>query len=489
MNKNIILIGRFFVFTIGCFIALCFTSCKKMVEVDPPNYLASNNVYDNDVTAIAVLNGMYQYLSAGVPGSENYILGITKFAAISADELSLADNNNALLNAYFRNSLEAKETFNPGSGLWTMVFPDIFNCNRNIDLLSASDNLTPSVKQQLLGELKFMRAFYYYYLVNLYGDIPIITSDYQVNRLLPRKPILEVYNYILEDLKDAKTLLSANFIDGALNPYPPGSEERTRPNKWAASAMLARVYLYLQDWANAEAESSSIIQNTSLFNLVGLNDVFLKNSDEAIWQLQPVETNINTKIGIELSLVHGIASGERNTYLSTDMMSSFETGDQRMISWVGTYISPSQIYPYPNKYKIADAIPDITEYQMVLRLAEQYLIRAEARIRQNNIAQGIEDLNAIRTRARGTDQGDLPDISSSLTPEDALDAVDHERRVELFTEWGDRWLHLKRRGKIDEVMSVITPQKGGSWESYQQWYPIPYNDVLMNVNLKQTQGY
>src|SRR5262249_35037605 len=116
---------------------------------------------------------------------------------------------------------------------------------------------------------------------------------------------------------------------------------------------------------------------------------------------------------------------------------------------------------------------------------EQYLIRAEARVYQNNLSGAIDDLNVVRQRAG------LPLLANSLDQHKVLSAILHERQVELFSEWGHRWFDLKRTGSIDSVMSAMTPikSKGGVWKSYQQLYPLPWNDVLGDPNLVQNPGY
>jgi hypothetical protein len=119
---------------------------------------------------------------------------------------------------------------------------------------------------------------------------------------------------------------------------------------------------------------------------------------------------------------------------------------------------------------------------MILRLSEQYLIRAEARTRLNKISEAKADLNTIRTRA-GLANTTANDENSLLT------SILNERQVELFTEWGHRWLDLKRTNKVDVVMSVITPQKGGTWSSNWAWYPLPLYDIQQNSKLVQNSGY
>jgi hypothetical protein len=116
--------------------------------------------------------------------------------------------------------------------------------------LSGAKNLTLGLRSQLIGEAKFVRAFCYFYLVNLFGDVPLVTStSYTVNTGLGRTSVNEIYQQIIQDLKEAQEMLSTS--------YPtPG---KVRPNKWAATALLARAYLYMGNWADAEAQATAII--------------------------------------------------------------------------------------------------------------------------------------------------------------------------------------------------------------------------------------
>ncbi len=121
---------------------------------------------------------------------------------------------------------------------------------------------------------------------------------------------------------------------------------------------------------------------------LGLSNIFLPSSAEAIWQLIPVSTGINTSEG---NLFIPIFSFFRPTFAATAfLLNAFEINDQRKTSWLGSSVIGGQPYFYPLKYKVRTGGPPYTEYYMVVRLAELYLIRAEARAHQDNItaAQG-----------------------------------------------------------------------------------------------------
>src|SRR5688500_6260124 len=152
-------------------------------------------------------------------------------------------------------------------------------------------------------------------------------TDYRANINFARTPCSMVWEQILNDLKDAKQLLPANY------PTP----ERLRPNRATAGALLARVYLYLQRWAEAEAESDAIITSGVYGATLPAPDlVFKKESMETIWQLQPVRANINTNE----ALFFLTAAATRPSYeITQNLLSAFESNDNRKTQWIG-YSSP-----------------------------------------------------------------------------------------------------------------------------------------------------
>jgi len=480
-------------------ISLVSSGCRKLVETDPPtDRLTGSNVFLADGTAIAVFNNIYRYMGYHMQGGS----GVSVMPGLSADELTLFSNVTvAPFSFYYKNELVGRlngSTSTIGGEYWNPFFRQIFLCNDAIDGLNKSTKLTPAVKQQLLGEAKFIRAFYYFYLLNFFGDVPLaLTTDPLVNTSLRRSSKENVYDQIITDLKEAEELLSNNFLDITLTNT---TTERVRPTKWAASALLARVYLYKGDWTKAEEKANAVISNSSLFGpLPSLNNVFLKNSREAIWQLQPTDLNLNTGDGQAFIIPStGPGSFSNPASLSMVLLNSFETTDNRAVlgNWVNKVVynvgtGKDSVY-FVYKYK-KDAIASgtvsspgaMSEYFMVLRLGEQYLIRAEARAHMNNNSGSQSDLNAIRNRAG------LPNTTAADQPS-LFTAILNERRHELFCEWGHRWLDLKRTGKVDEVMNVVTPIKSNAatnWQPYQALYPIPYTEMQLASNLIQNPGY
>jgi hypothetical protein len=489
MNQKLKNIKQLLLVSTALLITTSITSCKKFLDVKAPSTsINEDNVYTTEATAIAALTEIYSQMVMIGYGEFSGESGNSVLSGLSADELALAGSvSDETLIAYYKNHLRTGPGLgaNYGTNYWATGFLRIFQCNAAIEGLNKSASLTTAVKMQLLGEAKFMRALVYFYLANYYGDVPLVlTTDPNVNRTLPRSPQKQVYEQIIVDLKDAQSHLSNSFLDATLVKT---TAERVRPTRWAATALLARVYLYLGQYTDAETEATKIISNSSQFSLAQINSVFLRNSSEAIWQMQPVNRGRNTEDAFTFILPPtGPNINNNPVYLSTRLLNAFEPGDARRQTggWVDSIISGGTTYFFPAKYRATITSGSVTEYLMVLRLAEQYLIRSEARAHLNNFHGAKDDLNEIRTRAN------LP-ATSANDQASLLAAIQKERQVELFTELGQRWLDLKRTGTVDDVMNEVTPLKanGDVWNSYQQLYPIPYSDIQKNPNLIQNPGY
>ncbi len=458
-------------------------SCKKAIQINPPaNSIVTAEAFQDSTNAASAIAGIY----AKMLSQSNALAFGSGLSTVdcgkSSDELIPFDPSGDQI---YSNGLTQDMTLT--SSLWIQPFFLIYQANACIEGVENSTGISAIGKRQFIGEAKFMRAFSYFYLVNFFGDVPLITTtDYHSNSLTSRTPKMTVYQAIISDLTDAQNLLSADYS------YSNG--ERIRANKFAATALLARAYLYVGDYKNAEAQSSLIINNSlySLSPLTGVSSVFMKNSSEAILQLQLNATRNPynaTPEGYNFNLKN--ASTFPTDYLSSQLLNSFETGDQRKTAWVASTTYMGTVYYYPYKYKVGPlqslANAPLTEYYMILRLAEQYLIRAEAEANGYGagLSGAVNDINVIRHRAGLLNYTGAADKNSLLT------AIIQERKIEFFAEWANRWLDLKRLGQIDQVMMIATPLKntGTTWQSYQQLYPIPLSELQADPNLTQNPGY
>ncbi|MBO9728519.1 MAG: RagB/SusD family nutrient uptake outer membrane protein [Chitinophaga sp.] len=476
-----------FVFIFSVVLCLC-GSCSKLVEIDPPrNTITTGQVFSTDAQATAAMAGVYiNMLNYGALGSGR----ITMFAGLSADELLAYGGVNASYYPFNANRLLLQHA---PSDQWTSAYQSVYDANAIMEGIagSTSGKLHDDVKKGLTGEAKFVRAFSYFYLTNLFGDVPLVlTVDFNKTKNLPNAPQEQVYKQIIQDLQEAVALLPEDY--SASN-----GGVRVRPNKWAATLLLARALLYTGNYKNAAAQATTVINQTSLYNLESnLNNVFSTSSREAIWQLQQdVTNNITYNATFEGCIFQPVPvhTGQPYHYLSPELLSAFESGDHRRKDWVDSTdnsIVPGGAgnYHYPSKYKIGNANADrsgmgvATEYYTMLRLAEAYLIRAEASAHDAGISAAITDLNIIRKRAG------LTDLPTNLNQSQVLAAVAKERQTEFFCEWGHRWLDLKRTGKATQVLSAI-PLKRPWQGDFQLLYPIPQSEIQKDPYLKQNQGY
>jgi hypothetical protein len=468
--KNIRIYKYLSVSILGILLPLLI-SCDKYLSLDPPvDKVTTEVVFTNDDAAKSAIVGIYSRMAAS-----GFTCGdatsVTSFAGLSADEFINYSTSNE---AFYRNDL--LPTSNVGS-IWNVSYQFIYSANRILEGLEQSENITDAVKKQLQGDAKFIRAFCFFYLTNLFGDIPIsLSTDYRINNVNIQSKQADVYKRVIIDLLDAENLLTEGYY----------TTERVRPNKWSVRAMLARVYLYTKNWTEAERLSTSLIDKKPMYALkADLNDVFLSNSSEAIWQLMPNSGVRNTNEALNFIFT----ATPTSVSVASNLMDAFEVGDKRRSSWIGSVTVNGKIYYYPFKYKVG-RVTALTEYSMVLRLAEQYLIRAEARINQNQIDLGIDDLNVLRTRSRSVptqlNPNPLPPIPYGLDKESALLAVEKERRIEFFSEWGHRWLDLKR---TERATTVLAPIKGSSWKPTDALFPIPQEEINANPKIIQNLGY
>lgn len=459
------------------------TACEKYLDNTPlpANQIEAGGVYSSDNTTSGVVTGMYLSInsSGAYAGSASGNLSYTM--ALYTDETkSLVSGNFA--DVFYKNAIQTGQ-----SGYWENFYSKIFTTNTAIEgILSSEGDLKH--KDQWLGECYFLRAFYYYHLVNIYGPVPLaLSTNFEVNKRLSRKPVAEVYAQIIADLKQAQELLSNDYKDA----FGKTTNTRYRPNKTVATAFLSRMYLYQKDWANAEAEATKIIEADS-YELIPVDQVFLANSRETIWALannEPKRTNEYSFYNN--GMPDNLASNQSpnapfNVFaeMSPLLLDAFETGDARLTSWVRTVTAaasatrPLTVYRFPAKYKSS---ANNAELIMLFRLAEQYLIRAEARAMQNK-PTAADDLNAVRRRANLTDV-------NPVGQDALLAAIAKERQTELFTESCHRFYDLKRSGRLDAVMNLVAPTKPTVWQSYMANWPIPTNDLLQNPNIEPNPGY
>lgn len=452
------------------------TGCNKLLDAgSPANNVVTSQVYASDSLAQAALIGIYFKMMDNFGPNNGWM---SRYPGLSTDDLSrtstLIDDQPFLTNTLLSDNTYAWQT-------WTNSYFYIYQCNDLIAGLTDNHFVTPALRDQLMGEAYFLRAFTYFYLVNLFGDVPLIlTTDYSKNAGTSRTAVNEVYDQMVEDLNAAQSLLTNTY---AATPNFPSA--RVRANRMAAKALLARIYLYREKWGEAANAATDVIESGIYQLETDLQQTFRYNSKEAILQFMPVSNAFNTAEGY--IFVPIVPNGKPAIIVSDSVMKYMEPADLRR-GWVRTVTVNGRQYNSPYKYKQNTITTPRDEYNMVLRLAEQYCIRAEARARLNQLTDAANDLNTIRKRAG---LQDLPTIS---TQSQAMAAIEQERRIEFFAEWGHRWFDLKRwparaldgKKRIDEIMSALRP---ATWKTTAALWPISSYERSRNHELTQNPGY
>lgn len=442
--------------------ALVPSGCEKNLEIGLPNsQLTGISVFQDATTARAALNQVYADIRdnppfIGTSGGLNVLLGLY------ADELKYYGEGGLSVEAFYIHNVQANNS--EINGCWSGSYSAIYGCNAILSGL-ANSPLTEEIQAPLKGEALFLRAFLHFYLTNLYGNIPYITTtDYLVNAKVKRKSEEEVYAAMIADLERAKQLL----------PDTDESGQNIYATKGAVNTLLSRIYLYRHEWQKS-AEAATSVLESAIYAWPDINQVFVSSGTGIIWQLPPVNGSV-TKEARTFIFETGPPPF---VALQPALVNSFETNDERKAHWIGTVSDGTQTWYYPYKYKTQTVGDGPEQFSVVMRLAEVFLIRAEARVHLGDIGGAQSDLNQIRQRAGlGNTQAD--------TENELIAAILQERRHELFTEQGHRWFDLKRTDLAASILQPIKP----NWKDTDRLFPLPQRELTLNPNLEpQNPGY
>lgn len=444
---------------------LLMVSCVDYLEIDSPkNQMVGDYIFAEKGTVESALAHIYAGFREIGP-TKGSISGLSNLMGHYADELEHLSESQTTVRDFFTNSV--LPTNSEIEGIWNNSYTLIYQGNRILEGVSKSADFDKHDKDQYLGEAYFIRALVHFYLTNLFGDIPYINStDYRINNTISKVERAVLLDSLLSDVAKARELLSIGS----------NTESQFRPDKWTASALMARIYLEQGDWEKALSLAIKIIDDGPFYLESDLSLVFKKTSSETIWQLDSGSPESNTHQG---RIFVALSYPPENTALTESLVNAFEPGDMRFRHWVGNISDGVNTYYFPYKYREYGPTEPKEECSIIFRLSEVYLIAAEAEVRLGLLDAGRNHLNALRERAS---------LSSLAKTDQAglLDAVLHERRVELFSEHGHRYFDLKRMKMVNSVLSVSKP----FWDETDILLPLPENELLKNPNLMpQNEGY
>ena len=451
-------------------------ACEDFLEIPAPtNSVTGETVFLNKGTIDKLMNNMYYNWA----NSSGLALQYSRSAEFFSDN---AYNPTGVSFYPEMTGVLTPETSAMSGGLWGTWYTTVYGANLILEGLPDAPGITDeAVRNAYMGAALTIRAGAHYYLARTFGDVPInLTADVDENSFKPRVPVAEVYAQVIADLNEAMTLL----------PETSAGNKRYIDNKYIPQALLARVYTTMGNWTAAETAANAIIASGKYQLLTNLADVFYRTSNEVVsslgntWAFSAAYQN-RSLLGTGFDPVNTATQGSYPA-LSEDLLNSFETGDNRKTVWVnlensGNYSNPDNRY-FSIKF-LHTSVPVVAGKEqdyVFIRLAEMYLIRAEARARQNNLTGATSDLNVIRNRAG------LPNTTAT-SQTDLINAIIKERRVEFFHEGGYRWDDLVRTGTADDVISAL-PWKIDC-DSYQTLWPIPLAQLNLNNNLEQNPGY
>lgn len=445
-------------------ILLCYSSCEKLVEVDLPiNQITTSQVFESTSTADGALSALYaemQSFSVIAGGST----GAGGLLGSYADDLEGYDmySNNASMDL-FNNIQNASNT--TVKLVWGNGYRQIYMANAIVEGLDKSSGIPEKDKNRIKGEAIFMRSLVYYYLTEIFGDIPYTTStDYSINQSLSKISTTEILQNISQDLSTISPFLETDYRNA----------ERIYVNRKTVNLLSAIVYARLKQWNLAEDLLSGIITSSLYSFPQDLSKTFKKDGKHILWQLKPIYANNATP---EASLYNFSSGVPRYYAASENLLASFSTADQRKTSWMSPVVSGQKTYYKINKYKTITANTD--EYSIVFRLQEAYLLMAESLAQQNRVPEAVNYLNAIRNLSG------LGDFSGTISKDVVIQEILTENRREFFSERGIRFLSLKRNGKLD-----ILSQSKPNWKSFHSIWPIPVSELALNPSLNpQNNGY
>lgn len=444
-------------------IAALLTACSDFTQVPTPSsQLTTPSVFQSLSTAEAATADIYARFREDAPftGSLNGYAYLLENAIDNMDCYA----TNAEMQQFANNAVQPSNSL--VAGLWNGSYGIIYQCNAVLEGLENADAIPPADRDRLRGEALFMRAFVHFHLANAFGSVPYVTTtDYAANSSIGKITAGEARERALTDALEAEALL----------PSAQGGVEHYRVDRGVARAFLARIYLYMENWSAAAQKATEVIDDPAYVWVSDPTLEFLRSSTDAIWSLESGIEGVNTKE----ARTFNFGSNPTRSALTAEFADSFEPGDLRRSIWVRTVNASSGTYYASRKYQKSLSTFPAVEYTIVLRLAEQYLIRAEARAMESDVAGAKADIDKIRERAG------LPGTAAA-GPAALLAAIEAERRHEFFCEFAHRWFDLRRTGRMQPVMAALDP----SWNPRNLLFPLPEKELSLNPSLlPQNTGY
>ncbi len=471
--------------SLNLFLLLALASCTGILDKEPIATLDADSFFKTEADAVQALNAAYHPLVFSSDNKNFY----WAFAEITSDEaIPGGDGSRAGITEMEAFTYTPRtEEFND---FWKLQYAGITQANLVLDKLP-NITLPETRRNQITGEALFLRAYYYFLLAQVFGDVPLLLKITPPEELkVPRTPKAQVFAQIEADCDRAAGLL----------PEKSGANDVGRATKGAALALAAKAFLYEKNWEKV-VEYVGKVKALGIYALVpDYGDNFRKttqNNSESVWEIQ----HANLELGVGNFLNQWWASKKYEGYgfaeATLDIFNAFEPGDPRRKftvannndNYFGVVYKPSFSSTGHSPVKYLQAKDSVTQKADgdinygAIRYAEVLLWEAEALTELNRGQEALAPLEQVRARARAQSAdpaNTLPAVTS--TDQTTLrDAVRHERQVELGFEL-HRYFDLVRWGVAAQVLPGFQVGK-------HEVFPLPQTEIDLNSALTQNPNY
>lgn len=431
------------------------TSCDSFLDVEPKASISDEQTIYDKTSAETALRGVYNALA----NANYYGTSFQSIGYLSGDNIQWTGSQSQV-QEFINHKVNAENA--TISSAWIAIYATINRANQVIAKVPAvtDPTLTDALKNPIVGEAYFIRALAYFDLARTWGGVPLITKPTATpsdNSGIKRSTQAETYAQVLKDLDAAEPLLAET-----VNRY-----HATRKTVWA---LKSRYYLYQKDWAKAEEYASKVISDAANYKLLTPYNAFFANNvrgtQESVFE---IFYNGTSEINDHRGQWQPQTNGGTRQWAPNDAFVALVNDPAKGGSRSALVAKDNQSRWYGNLYYRSPG----SDPSYVIRIAELYLIRAEARTQQDKLADAVTDLNAIRTRAGLS-------ASAATTKDDILLAIENERKIEFALE-PHRWFDLVRTGRAATVLSITDPNR--------YLMPIPSTQLQTDKALEQNPGY
>lgn len=475
--------------SIGSLLAICLiVSCKEsFLDLTPATELNEETYFKTEDHAKAAVSAAYDALQA--ESISQFFIGL---ANIPSNDITSQGNEEPIMNLnFFSNAPQFRE-------VWGGMFTGINRANMAIARISVMEEIDPAIKDRLVAEAKFLRGFYYFYLANCFGGVPLYTEEINgSNMKRPRASASEIYAQCEVDFKEAASVLPSSYPDSDIG----------RATRGAALAYLGKVHMYQMRWADANAALEEVIDLNEYELLADFDEIFRldnRNNAESVFEIQFRQgasgwpQDDSDAHFLEVRARANDAGGWGSFPPSDVLYQAFEDDDIRRDASI---VAPGDtVYDYtgvnsgyvhkttstptgysPKKWWQRQPQPDLFGSQNLvqMRYAEVILNRAEALNELGQHDAAIAEVNKIRERAA------LLPLPTGMSKEEVMDAIMNERRFEFVMEFS-WWFHLTRTGRAVEFLKE---NYNKNLQPHQLLFPIPLSEIDINPLLEQNPGY